>query len=142
MTLQFNVVSAAKCPPKDVIEALDIYCKTVDPGSLTDTNQIKDYIWNNKAHSNEKRIMFFYEYFQLAEIRVKKLWGKTHVSLASIYNNYAMLLEEDKLYDKALAKLETAKRILKHAYQGETEQSTTVEENILRIKKAMNGGLS
>ena len=68
MILQFNVVSAAKCPPKDVIEALDIYCKTVDPGSLTDTNQIKDYIWNNKAHSNEKRIMFFYLFYDINRV--------------------------------------------------------------------------
>lgn len=60
MLLQFSVLPAAKCPKKDVISALDIYCKTVDQGSLTDTNQIKDYIWNSKSHSNEKRYMFFY----------------------------------------------------------------------------------
>ena len=60
MRLQFDIVDASKCSKKDVIEALDIYCKTVDPGSMTDTNQIKDYIWNKKAHSREERIMFFY----------------------------------------------------------------------------------
>ena len=46
--LQFSVLPAIKCPKKDVIAALDIYCKTVDQGSMTDTNQIKDYIWNSK----------------------------------------------------------------------------------------------
>lgn len=60
MLLQFSVLPASKCSKKDVIAALDIYCKTVDPGSLTDTNQIKDYIWNPKNHCNEKRSMFFY----------------------------------------------------------------------------------
>lgn len=60
MMLQYRVASASNCPKKDVIEALDIYCKTVDEGSLTDTNQIKDYIWNSKGHDKEDRIMFFY----------------------------------------------------------------------------------
>ncbi len=60
MLLQFSILPASKCSKTDVIAALDIYCKTVDPGSLTDTNQIKDYIWNSKNHCNEKRIMFFY----------------------------------------------------------------------------------
>ena len=60
MLLQFSVLPASKCSKKDVIAALDIYCKTVDPGSLTDTNQIKDYIWNFKNHCNETRSMFFY----------------------------------------------------------------------------------
>lgn len=60
MLLQFSVLPASKCSKRDVIAALDIYCKTVDPGSLTDTNQIKDYIWNTKNHCDEKRSMFFY----------------------------------------------------------------------------------
>lgn len=60
LVLQFSVFPASKCPKKDVIAALDIYCKSVDPGSLTDTNQIKDYIWNSKKHINENRSMFFY----------------------------------------------------------------------------------
>lgn len=60
MLLQFSVLPASKCSKWDVIAALDIYCKTVDPGSLTDTNQIKDYIWNTKNHCDEKRSMFFY----------------------------------------------------------------------------------
>ena len=59
MLLQFKVVPAAKCPKKDVIAAIEIYCKTVDSGSMTDTNQIKDYIWNPKEHSQEPRTMFF-----------------------------------------------------------------------------------
>lgn len=58
--LQFSVIPASKCPKRDVVAALDIYCKTVDQGSLTDTNQIKDYIWNFKEHCNDKRVMFFY----------------------------------------------------------------------------------
>ncbi|MBR6581659.1 MAG: hypothetical protein IKK66_10215 [Ruminococcus sp.] len=60
MELQFKTVPAKRCPKKDVIAALEIYCKSVDHGSLTDTNQIKDYIWNTKQHANEERIMFFY----------------------------------------------------------------------------------
>lgn len=60
LVLQFSVLPAIKCPKKDVITALDIYCKTVDQGSMTDTNQIKDYIWNAKEHINESRTMFFY----------------------------------------------------------------------------------
>lgn len=63
MLLQFNVLAASKCPKKDVIAALDIYCKTVDQGSLTDTNQIKDYIWNSKDHICENRSMFFYIFY-------------------------------------------------------------------------------
>lgn len=60
MDLQFQTIPASKCPKKDVLAAIDIYCKTVDPGSITDTNQIKDYIWNAKSHSHEERTMFFY----------------------------------------------------------------------------------
>lgn len=60
LLLQFSVLSAIKCPKKDVIAALDIYCKSVDQGAMTDTNQIKDYIWNSKEHINENRTMFFY----------------------------------------------------------------------------------
>lgn len=60
MLLEFKTVPATKCPKRDVITALDIYCKCVDTGSLTDTNQIKDYIWNAKTHSQEPRTMFFY----------------------------------------------------------------------------------
>jgi len=48
--IKFRVVQASKCPKKDIITAIDIYCKTVDGGSLTNTNQIKDYIWNAKGH--------------------------------------------------------------------------------------------
>ena len=61
--LQFKVVPAIKAPKKDVITALDIYCKTVDAGSMTDTNQIKDYIWNSKDHASEKRMMLFYLFY-------------------------------------------------------------------------------
>lgn len=60
MVLQFKVVPAERCSKKDVITGLGIYCKSVDSGSLTDTNQIKDYIWNKKDHINEKRTMFFF----------------------------------------------------------------------------------
>lgn len=60
LVLQFSVLPAKKCPKKDVITALEIYCKTVDQGSMTDTNQIKDYIWNSKEHIKENRTMFFY----------------------------------------------------------------------------------
>ncbi len=83
-----------------------------------------------------------HKYFQLAESRVKKLWGKTHVSIASIYNNYAMLLEEEKEYDIALDKLEAAKTLLENAYQGKSALIAIVEENILRIRKEKDEGNS
>lgn len=60
MELQLSICPASKCSKSDVLSALDIYCKSVDPGSLTDTNQIKDYIWNQKAHKTEERKMFFF----------------------------------------------------------------------------------
>lgn len=60
MKIQFEAVSALKCKKQDVIAALGIYCKNVDQGSITDTNQIKDYIWNAKPHCSESRQMFFY----------------------------------------------------------------------------------
>lgn len=60
LLLQFNVLPASKCPKRDVLAAIDIYCKSVDQGSLTDTNQIMDYIWNFGSHIDEKRSMFFY----------------------------------------------------------------------------------
>ena len=60
MLVQFRIVAAAKCPKKDVISALAIYCHAVDSSSFTDTNQIKDYIWNYRRHLNENRRMFFY----------------------------------------------------------------------------------
>lgn len=63
MELQFKVLPAAKCTKKDVISAIDIYCKSVDSGSMTDTNQIKDYIWNSNNHNEESRTMFFYLLF-------------------------------------------------------------------------------
>ena len=60
MELHFRIFPAEKCSKNDVIEALDIYCKSTDSGSFTDTNQIKDYIWYPKRHAAEKRKMFFY----------------------------------------------------------------------------------
>lgn len=87
MELEFKVVSAKKCTKKDVITALDIYCKSVDPGSLTDTNQIKDYIWNSEKHVNEKRTMFFY-----------LLYGKNdevmgYAEFAYLPNNQVLVLD-------------------------------------------------
>ena len=60
MEIRFRVASASKCSKTDVLAALAFYCKSVDPGSFTDTNQIKDYIWNQKSHRHESRVMFFY----------------------------------------------------------------------------------
>lgn len=109
MFLQFSVLPAIKCPKKDVIAALDIYCKTVDQGSMTDTNQIKDYIWNSKKHINENRTMFFYimydqknevigfaEYAYLPQTQVLVLdylctSQRNHVLF---YNFYHMVLNE------------------------------------------------
>lgn len=109
LVLQFSVLPAIKCPKKDVISALDIYCKTVDQGSMTDTNQIKDYIWNSKEHTNENRTMFFYlmynqnrdvigfaEYAYLPETQVLVLdylctSQRNHMLF---YNFYHMVLNE------------------------------------------------
>lgn len=60
MQLSFVILPASKCSKKDVITALDIYCKNVDIGSFTNTNEIKDYIFNESSHKNEQRKMFFY----------------------------------------------------------------------------------
>ena len=68
MTVHYSVHPAFKCSRKDVINALDIYCKCVDYGSLTDTNQIKDYIWNRQAHVSEERQMFFYILYDENEV--------------------------------------------------------------------------
>ena len=119
LLVQFSVLPASKCPKKDVIDALDIYCKTVDQGSLTDTNQIKDYIWNAKDHINEKRSMFFYilynqdgdvigfaEYAYLPRTQVLVLdylctLQRNHMLF---YNFYHMVLQEitDTLKKKGL----------------------------------------
>ena len=46
LKLEYRVVRADKRSPKgDVTKALDIYIKNVDEGSLTNTNQILDYIY-------------------------------------------------------------------------------------------------
>lgn len=78
-----------------------------------------------------------YEYFDKAEKEVKRLWGETHIHLASILNNYADLLETDKRYQEALDKMSQAKNILEATYQGKNEHINIVEESIERINKAM-----
>ena len=61
MKLEYRAMRADKRSPKgDVTKALDIYIKNVDEGSLTNTNQILDYIYNPQNHKNESRKMFFY----------------------------------------------------------------------------------
>lgn len=61
MKLEYKTVRADKRSPKgDVTKALDIYIKNVDEGSLTNTNQILDYIYNPQKHKSEPRKMFFY----------------------------------------------------------------------------------
>lgn len=47
MKLEYKAVRADKRSSKgDITKALDIYIKNVDEGSLTNTNQILDYIYN------------------------------------------------------------------------------------------------
>lgn len=60
MTLNMEIRPAAKCTKKDVIAAIGIYSAMVDSGSRTDTNQIKDYIWNVRSNHSDKRDLFFY----------------------------------------------------------------------------------
>lgn len=63
MTLHFEVRPAAKCTKKDVIAAMGIYSSTVDSGSRTDTNQIKNYIWDTHSGHSDKRDLFFYLFY-------------------------------------------------------------------------------
>lgn len=63
MTLHFEVRPAAKCTKKDVIDAIGIYSSAVDSGSRTDTNQIKNYIWDTHSNHNDKRDLFFYLFY-------------------------------------------------------------------------------
>lgn len=61
MKLEYKAVRADKRSSKgDITKALDIYTKNVDEGSLTNTNQILDYIYNPQNHKDEPRKMFFY----------------------------------------------------------------------------------
>lgn len=61
MKLEYRVVRADKrCSKGDVTKALDIYIKNVDESSLTNTNQILDYIYNPLKHKHESRKMFIY----------------------------------------------------------------------------------
>ncbi len=61
MRLEYSVVRANERSPKcDVTKALDIYIKNVDGSSMTNTNQIWDYIYNPQKHKSEPRKMFFY----------------------------------------------------------------------------------
>ncbi|MBD5101428.1 MAG: hypothetical protein HDT27_01790, partial [Subdoligranulum sp.] len=63
MTLHFEIRPAAKCPKKDVIDAISIYSSAVDSDSRTDTNQIKNNIWNTRSNHNGKRNLFFYLFY-------------------------------------------------------------------------------
>lgn len=61
LKLEYKAVRADKRSSKgDITKALDIYIKNVDEGSLTNTNQILDYIYNPQNHKDEPRKMFFY----------------------------------------------------------------------------------
>ena len=57
MKVNYNIKHASKVKRKDLLAALNIYIKTVDKFSQTDTNQIMDYIYKNY---NENRIVFFF----------------------------------------------------------------------------------
>lgn len=57
MEVYYSIKNASKVKKDDLIKALDIYTKTVDKFSETNTNEIVDYIENKY---NENRIMFFY----------------------------------------------------------------------------------
>lgn len=51
----------------DIKKALDIYIKSVDDGSLTNTNQILDYIYNPQKHKEESRKVFFYILYNVSD---------------------------------------------------------------------------
>ena len=80
-----------------------------------------------------------YEYFQKAEDGFENVWGQYKVPLASIYNNYAMLLESDQNYNQALLKLEAAEKILLDAYQNSSEPVKVIRENINSLKSEIYG---
>ena len=68
MKLEYKAVRANKKSPKwDVTKALDIYIKNVDESSMTNTNQILDYIYNPQKHKSEPRQMFFYLLYNVNE---------------------------------------------------------------------------
>lgn len=79
-----------------------------------------------------------YRCFENAIDELQSIWGEEHLSMASIYNNYAILLEEDKKFPEALEKLSKAKQILQHADLDQSENMRIVEESICRIQKAID----
>lgn len=65
MDVCYTIKNAVKASKKDLIEALDIYTKTVDKFSETDTNEIIDYI---EKQYIENRLMFFYILYLNGEV--------------------------------------------------------------------------
>lgn len=55
--MEFSIKRANRASSEDLATALGIYAKTVDEGSFTSTNQIRDYIVNR---FEEERQLFFY----------------------------------------------------------------------------------
>ena len=86
------------------------------------------------ANRNEKA----YEYFGKAINHIVKNLGSEHLALASIYNNYALLLEKDHDETVALEKLKAALHILETTYAGETIYTKDVLDNIERIQHYIN----
>lgn len=64
METSFKIKDARKAK-KDIPKAIEIYLRTVDAGSDTETNEIYNYITNNFA---ETRMMFFYVLYHNGEV--------------------------------------------------------------------------
>ena len=86
MNVEFFIASANKCRKQDLEKAIAIYNSCVDYGLLTDTNQIKDYIFNPENHKNEKRKMFFYLFYENNTVKV-------FAELAYLCDNQILVLD-------------------------------------------------
>ena len=65
MEISYSIKNASKVNKKDLMKALDIYTKTFDKFSETNTNEIIDYI---EKKYTDNRIMFFYVLYLNGEV--------------------------------------------------------------------------
>lgn len=109
METSFQIKNARKARRKDVEKAIDIYVRTVDDGSDTNTNEIYDYISSNYE---ENRIMFFYVLYHNDEVEGYAEYAFLRKSSALVidylctksrnhtyfYNYYHLLLDDITMY--------------------------------------------
>lgn len=120
-------------------EAIEHYKRALqeyekDPNACVD-GIAKNYGYMGSTYFNLGKKDEAYDSFKNAIRIILETWGDEYVFLASIYNNYALVLEEDEAYVEAIEKLEAAKRILLSTYQEPTENLRVVEEHLQRIRR-------